>query len=185
MKHIIKIQEICQCNHISREHAELIIQETQNALNIYLEVILTFKGITGISLEASSIIRNYIFDNNLEKSIYLINMTPYVRQVFFHNSKTSKETNENDMNNTNQKELSKFGKWFIDVMNNQCCAIVLIIFGLSALALFLEPYHMQTFKDMSGTSKAIVIFGLVCVITALVYLIKLIIKVNKQTDLFK
>ena len=113
MKHIIKIQEICQCNHISREHAELIIQETQNALNIYLEVILTFKGITGISLEASSIIRNYIFDNNLGKSIYLINMTPYVRQVFFHKSKTSKETNENDMNNTNQKELTiNVVQWF-------------------------------------------------------------------------
>jgi hypothetical protein len=66
MKHIIKIQELCQCNHISKEYTELIIQKIQNAFNNnYLEVILTFKGITGISLEASDIIRNYIFDNKL------------------------------------------------------------------------------------------------------------------------
>ena len=94
MKHRIEINELCQSNHISKEHAELIIKEIQNALDLYLEVILSFKGITGISLETSSIIRNYIFDNKLEKSIYIINMTRYVRQVFFHNSKTSKETNE-------------------------------------------------------------------------------------------
>ena len=90
MKHTIKIKELCQCNHISKEHAELIVKEIQSVFNInnihalVFEVILTFKGITGISLEAASIIRNYIFDNKLEKSIYLINMTQYVRQVFFH-----------------------------------------------------------------------------------------------------
>ena len=129
MKHTIKIKELCQCNHISKEHAELIVKEIQNSFNnihaLIFEVVLSFKGITGISLEASAIIRNYIFDNKLEKSIYLINMTQYVRQVFFHNSKTSKETNE--MNNTNQKEISKFGKWFLDIMNNQGGANALII----------------------------------------------------------
>lgn len=189
MKHIIKINELCQCNHISKEHAELIIQEIQNAFNNYLEVILTFKGITSISLEASDIIRNYIFDNNLGKSTYLIKMTPYVRQVFFHNSRTSKETNENDMNNTNQKELSKFGKWFLNFMNNKGGAKMLVMMGLTSLAIFLGPFFVQTFNllcsDMNGASKSIVIFGLACVIVALVCLIKMIIFVNKRTDFFK
>ena len=190
MKHIIKINELCQCNHISKEYAELIVKEIQNAFNNnYLEVILTFKGITGISLEASSIIRNYIFDNNLGKSIYLINMTPYVRQVFFHNSKTSKETNENEMNNPNQKELSKFGKWFLNFMNNKGGAKILVMTGLISLAIFLGPFFVQTFNllcsDMNFASKAIVVFGLVCVITVLVFLVKMIILVNKQTDFFK
>ena len=195
MKHTIKIKELCQCNHISKEHAELIVKEIQSVFNInnihalVFEVILTFKGITGISLEAASIIRNYIFDNKLEKSIYLINMTQYVRQVFFHNSKTSKETNENDMNNTNQKELSKFGKWFLDFMNNKGGAKILVMTGLTSLAIFLGPFFVQTFNllcsDMNGASKAIVIFGLACVITAIVCLVKMIILVNKQTDFFK
>lgn len=190
MKHIIKLKELCQYNHISKEHTELIIQEIQNAFNNnYLEVILTFKGITGISLEASDIIRNYIFDNNLGKSIYLINMTQYVRQVFFHNSRNSKETNENDMNNTNQKEISKFGKRFLDVMNNQGGAKALIVFGLSALAIFLGPYFIQTFNlmcsDMNTVSKVVVVFGFLCVAIALFFLIKMLIFISKKTDLFK
>lgn len=193
MQHRIEIQELCQSNHISKEHAELIIKEIQNAFsndhaNI-LGVILSFEGITGISLEASEIIRNYIFDNNLGKSTYPIKMTTYVRQVFFHNSKTSKETKENDMKNTNQKELSKFGKWFLDVMNNRGGAKILVMVGLTSLAIFLGPFFVQTFNlmcsDMTGASKAIVIFGLACVIVALVYLIKMIIFVNKRTDFFK
>lgn len=193
MKHIIKIKELCQSNVVSKEHAELIIQEIQNAFgdehaNI-LGLILSFEGITSISLEASDIIRNYIFDNNLGKSTYPIKMTPYVRQVFFHNSRTSKETNENDMNNTNQKELSKFGKWFLNFMNNKGGAKALVIIGLTSLAIFLGPFFVQTFNllfsDMNGASKSIVIFGLVCVIIALVCLIKMIIFVNKRTDFFK
>ena len=193
MKHVIKIQEICQCNRISIEHAELIVKEIQNSFNrgheFIFEVVLSFEGITSISLDAAAIIRNYIFDNNLGKSIYLVKMTPYVRQVFFHNSKTSKETNENDMNNENQKELSKFGKWFLDLMNNKGGAKILVMTGLTSLAIFLGPFFVQTFNllcsDMNGASKAIVIFGLACVITAIVCLVKMIILVNKQTDFFK
>ena len=193
MKRIIKIQELCKCNHISKEHAELIVKEIQNSFNnihaLIFEVVLSFEGITGISLETSAIIRNYIFDNKLEKSIYLINMTPYVRQVFFHNSRTSKETDENNMNNPNQKELSKFGKWFLDLMNNQGGANALIIFGLSALALFLGPYFMQTFilmcSDMNTVSKVAVVFGFLCVATALFFLVKMLIFISKKTDLFK
>ena len=193
MKRIIKIQELCKCNHISKEHAELIVKEIQNSFNnihaLIFEVVLSFEGITGISLETSAIIRNYIFDNKLEKSIYLINMTPYVRQVFFHNSRTSKETDENNMNNPNQKELSKFGKWFLNFMNNKGGAKILVMTGLTSLAIFLGPFFVQTFNllcsDMNGASKAIVIFGLACVITALVCLVKMIILVNKQTDFFK
>lgn len=195
MQRIIKIKELCQSNHISKEHAELIVKEIQSVFNInnihalVFEVILSFEGITGISLEASDIIRNYIFDNKLEKSIYPIKMTPYVGQVFFHNSRNSKETNENDMKNTNQKELSKFGKWFLNFMNNKGGAKALVIIGLTSLAIFIGPFFVQTFNllfsDMNGPSKAIVIFGLACVIVALVCLIKMIILVNKRTDFFK
>ena len=190
MIHRIKITELCKNNNISsKEQAELIIKEIKNALDLYLEVILSFKGVTSISLEASSIIRNYIFDNKLEQSIYLINMTQYVRHVFFFNSKTSKESNEKEMNNTNQKEISKFGKRFLDVMNNQGGAKVLIIFGLSALALFLGPYLMETFNlmcsDMNTVSKVVVAFGFLCVAIALVFLVKMLIFVSKKTDLFK
>lgn len=93
------------------------------------------------------------------------------------------------MKNTNQKELSKFGKWFLDVMNNRGGVKALVMIGLTSLAIFLGPFFVQTFNllfsDMNGPSKAIVIFGLACVITALVCLIKMIIFVNKRTDFFK
>ena len=96
---------------------------------------------------------------------------------------------ENEMNNTNQKEISKFGKWFLDVMNNQGGAKALIIFGLSALALFLVPYFIQTFNlmcsDMNIVSKVIVVFGFLCVAIALFCLIKMLIFISKKTDLFK
>jgi hypothetical protein len=190
MKHTIKIKELCQCNHISKEHAELIVKEIQNSFNnihaLIFEVVLSFKGITGISLEASTIIRNYIFDNKLEKSIYLINMTQYVRQVFFHNSKTSKETNENEMNNPKQKELSKFGKGFLNFMNNKGGVQTVVIFGLTTLAFVLGPFFVQSFNllcsDMNGASKAIVIFCLAWVIIALVCLINVIILVNNKQN---
>lgn len=190
MKHRIEIKELCKTNYISsKEQAELIIKEIQNVLDLYLEVILSFKGVTSISFEASTIIRNYIYDNKLEKSIYVINMTRYVRQKFFWGPETKKETYEKDMNNTNQKEISKFGKRFLDVMNNQGGAKALIIFGLSALALFLGPYFMQTFNlmcsDMNTVSKVVVVFGFLCVAIALFFLVKMLIFISKKTDLFK
>ena len=194
MKHRIEIKELCQTNNISsKEQAELIVKEIQSVFNInnihalVFEVVLSFEGITNISLEASSIIRNYIFDNKLEKSIYLINMIPYVRQVFFWGPDSKKETDEKEMNN--QKELSKFGKWFLNFMNNTGGAKILVMTGLTSLAIFLGPFFVQTFNllcsDMNGASKAIVIFGLACVITAIVCLVKMIILVNKQTNFFK
>lgn len=195
MKHTIKIKELCQCNYISKEHAELIVKEIQDVFNInnihalVFEVILSFEGITDISLDASSIICNYIFDNKLEKSVYLINMTQYVRQVFFWNSKTSKEISESNMDNINQEGISKFGKWFLNFMNNKGGAKILVMGGLASLAIFLGPFFIQSFNllcsGMNVTSKAIVIFCLACVIIALVCLIKVIILVNKQTDFFK
>ena len=193
MKHRIEIKELCQTNNISKEHAELIVKEIQNAFNnihaLIFEVVLSFEEITSISLEASDIIRNYIFGNKLEKSIYLINMTPYVRQAFFHNSRTSKETNENEMNNQNQKELSKFGKWFLNFMNNKGEAKILVMAGLTSLAIFLGPYFMQTFilmcSDMNTVSKVVVVFGFLCVATALFFLVKMLIFISKKTDLFK
>ena len=190
MKHRIEIKELCQSNNISsKEQAELIIKEINNVLELYLEVVLSFKDVTNISLDASSIIRNYIYDNKLETSIYVINMTRYVRHIFFWGPDSKKETNEKDMNNTNKKEISKFGKKFLDVMNNQGGAKVLIIFGLSALALFLGPYFMQTFNlmcsDMNTVSKVVVVFGFLCVAIALFFLVKMLIFISKKTDLFK
>lgn len=91
--------------------------------------------------------------------------------------------------NTNKKEISKFGKKFLDVMNNQGGAKALIIFGLFALALFLGPYFMQTFNlmcsDMNTVSKVVVVFGFLCVAIALIFLVKMLIFVSKKTDLFK
>lgn len=190
MKHRIEIKELCQSNNISsKEQAELIIKEIKNALELYLEVILSFKGVTSISFEASTIIRNYIYDNKLETSIYVINMSRYVRHIFFWGPDSKKETDEKEMNNTNQKEISKFGKRFLDVMNNKGGAKALIIFGLSALALFLGPYFMQTFNlmcsDMNTVSKVVVVFGFLCVAIALFFLVKMLIFVSKKTDLFK
>ena len=85
MKHRIEIKELCQSNNISsKEQAELIIKEIQNALELYLEVILSFKGVTKISCEVSSIIHNYICDNKLENCIYFINTSEYIRQVLHY-----------------------------------------------------------------------------------------------------
>lgn len=88
-----------------------------------------------------------------------------------------------------QHELSKFNKWFLNFMNNKGGAKILVMVGLTSLAIFLGPFFVQVFNllfsDMNGASKAIVIFGLACVITALVCLIKMIILVNKRTDFFK
>jgi hypothetical protein len=93
------------------------------------------------------------------------------------------------MNNTNKKEISKFGKWFLDVMNNKSGAKALIIFGLSALSLFLGSYFMQTFNlmcsDMNTVSKVVVVFGFLCVAISLFFLVKMLIFISKKTDLFK
>lgn len=88
-----------------------------------------------------------------------------------------------------QKELSKFGKWLLNFMNNKGGAKILVMTGLTSLSVFLGPYFIQTFNilcaDMNFASKAIVVFGLVCVIISIVCLVKMIILVNKQTGLFK
>jgi hypothetical protein len=88
-----------------------------------------------------------------------------------------------------QRELSKFGKWFLNFMNNKGGAKIMVMTGLTSLAIFLGPFFVQTFNllfsDINGASKAIVIFGLACVITAIVCLVKMLIFVSKKTDLFK
>ena len=88
-----------------------------------------------------------------------------------------------------QRELSKFGKSFLNFMNNKGGAKNLVIIGLILLPIFLGPYFVQTFNllcsGMNGASVAIVIFGLTCVIIALVCLIKMLIFVGKNTNLFK
>ena len=74
-------------------------------------------------------------------------------------------------------------------MNNKGGVQTVVIFGLTTLALVLGPFFVQSFNllcsDMNGASKAIVIFCLACVITAIVCLVKMIILVNKQTACFK
>lgn len=77
MKHEIEIKELCQSSNISsKEQAELIIKEIQNAFNnvhaLIFEVILSFEGVTNISCEVSTIIHNYIYDNKLEKCIIIV-----------------------------------------------------------------------------------------------------------------
>ena len=93
------------------------------------------------------------------------------------------------MNNTNQKEISKFGKKFLDFMNNRGGAQGFVIFGLTALAILIGPYVIQTFNlmtsDMNTASKIIVVFGFVCVVVALICLIKMLIFVGKNTNFFK
>lgn len=190
MKHRIEIKELCQSNNISsKEQAELIIKEIQNALELYLEVELSFKGVTKISCVVSSIMHDYICDNKLENCIYFIHTSEYIRQVLRYGPYIYKKTDEKDMNNTNQKEISKFGKRFLDVMNNQGGAKALIIFGLSALVLLLGPYFIQTFNlmcsDMNTVSKVVVAFGFLCVAIALFFLVKMLIFISKKTDLFK
>ena len=100
-----------------------------------------------------------------------------------------KKTDEKEMNNTNQKEISKFGKKFLDFMNNRGGAQGFVMFGLTALAILIGPYVIQTFNlmtsDMNTASKIIVIFGFVCVVVALICLIKMLIFVGKNTNFFK
>ena len=190
MKHRIEIKELCQSNNIfSKEQAELIIKEIQNALELYLEVELSFKGVTKISCVVSSIMHDYICDNKLENCIYFIHTSEYIRQVLCYGPYIYKKTDEKEMNNTNQKEISKFGKKFLDFMNNRGGAQGFVIFGLAALAILIGPYAIQAFNlmtsDMSTASKIIVIFGFVCVAVALICLIKMLIFVGKNTNFFK
>jgi hypothetical protein len=190
MKHRIEITELCQSNNItSKEQAELIIKEIKNALELYLEVVLSFKGVKNISCEVSSIIHNYVYDNKLEECIYLINTSEYVRQKLHSGPYIYKETYEKDMNNTNKKEISKFGKKFLDFMNNRGGAQGFVIFGLTALVFLIGPYVIQTFNlmtsDMNTVSKVVVAFGFVCVAIALICLIKMLIFVGKNTNFFK
>lgn len=88
-----------------------------------------------------------------------------------------------------QRELNKFEKWFLNFMNNKGGVQGCVAIGLTALAFFIGPYLIQTFNlitsNMDIASKAIVIFGFVCVVVALVYLVKMLIFVGKNTDLFK
>jgi hypothetical protein len=93
------------------------------------------------------------------------------------------------MNNTNKKEISKFGKKFLDFMNNRGGAQGFVIFGLTALVFLIGPYVIQTFNlmtsDMNTVSKVVVAFGFVCVAIALICLIKMLIFVGKNTNFFK
>ena len=88
-----------------------------------------------------------------------------------------------------QREISKFGNWFLNFMNNKGGAKALVIFGLSALALCLGPYFIQTFNlmcsDMNTVSKVVVVFGFLCVAIALFFLVKMLIFISTKTDLFK
>ena len=115
----------------------------------------------------------------------------YIRQVLHYGPYIYKKADEKEMNNTNQKEISKFGKKFLDFMNNRGGAQGFVIFGLTALAILIGPYVIQTFNlmtsssDMNTASKIIVIFGFVCVVVALICLIKMLIFVGKNTNFFK
>lgn len=87
------------------------------------------------------------------------------------------------------KELTKFQKWFLDVMNKQGGAKGCVIFGLTALAISFPIYVIHSVLLIKKCSEPIEIifisFGMVCVLIVLVFLIKMLIFVSKHTNFFK
>ena len=79
------------------------------------------------------------------------------------------------MNNTNQKELSKFGQYFLNFMNNKGGAQIFILTGLIALVLLIGPFFIQMHdilvSDANFASKALVVFGGICVVFSISALI--------------
>ena len=72
------------------------------------------------------------------------------------------------------RELNKFEKGFLNFMNKEGGAQILVLTGLGGLALFVPVFFIQGIKmliDMPDwPSRVLVIFGMACVIIALVCL---------------
>ena len=72
------------------------------------------------------------------------------------------------------RELNKFEKKFLNLMNNKGGAQILVMTGLGFLALFVPVFFVQGINvliDMPDwPSRVLVIFGMACVIVALVFL---------------
>lgn len=73
------------------------------------------------------------------------------------------------------RELNKFEKKFLNFMNNKGGAQILVVTGLGGLALFVPVFFMQGIKILidipDWPSRLLVIFGMLCVIVALVVLV--------------
>ena len=76
------------------------------------------------------------------------------------------------------RELNKYEKKFLNFMNNKGGAQILVVTGLCSLALFVPVFFVQAVNvliDMPDwPSRVLVIFGMTCVIVALVFLGKAI-----------
>jgi protein-S-isoprenylcysteine O-methyltransferase Ste14 len=73
------------------------------------------------------------------------------------------------------RELNKFEKWFLNLMNNKGGAQILVVTGLGFLALFVPVFFIQAVNILidipDWPSRLLVIFGMTCVIIALVFLV--------------
>lgn len=76
------------------------------------------------------------------------------------------------------RDLNKFEKKFLNFMNNKGGAQILVVIGLGFLALLVPVFFIQAINILidipDWPSRLIVIFGMACVIIALVFLGKAI-----------
>ena len=73
------------------------------------------------------------------------------------------------------RELNRFEKKFLNFMNNKGGAQILVVTGLGFLALFVPVFFIQGIKTLieipDWPSRLLVMFGMSCVVIALVFLV--------------
>ena len=73
------------------------------------------------------------------------------------------------------RELNKYEKLFLNFMNNKGGAQILVVTGLGFLALFVPVFFIQGIKTLieipDWPSRLLVMFGMACVVIALVFLV--------------
>lgn len=73
------------------------------------------------------------------------------------------------------RELNKYEKKFLNFMNNKGGAQILVATGLGFLALFVPVFFIQGIKTLieipDWPSRLLVMFGMACVVIALVFLV--------------
>lgn len=73
------------------------------------------------------------------------------------------------------RELNKYEKKFLNFMNNKGGAQILVATGLGFLALFVPVFFIQGIKILieipDWPSRLLVMFGMACVVIALVFLV--------------
>jgi multisubunit Na+/H+ antiporter MnhB subunit len=82
----------------------------------------------------------------------------------------------------NRKE-TRFQKWFLNIMNNKGGAQICVLTGILSICLFLVPFFIQSYNiitsDENIASKCLVMFGVLCVVISLVFLVFFLVKVGK------